>query len=161
MGLQSRAPFQISSYPLRHQQGYVLCLVEFLKNCSLILNKEFKLIDIEGESINLNSIKGSEATLVVFSCNTCPWVIKWEDRYLEIAKNYTPKGVSMIAVNSNVSRFDGDDSLGKMKEHASKMNYNFIYAQDPNAELAHAFGATKTPHIYLFDKIITRKYDIF
>ena len=122
-----------------------------LKIGSVMPKKELKLIDTEGESINLNSIKGSEATLVVFSCNTCPWVIKWEDRYLEIAKNYTPKGVSMIAVNSNVSRFDGDDSLGKMKEHASKMNYNFTYAQDPNAELAHAFGATKTPHIYLFD----------
>jgi hypothetical protein len=89
---------------------------------------------------------------VIFSCNTCPWVIRWEDRYLEIAKNYSPKGVSMIAVNSNVSRFNGDDSLEKMKKHASRMKYNFIYAQDPNAELAYAFGATKTPHIYLFDK---------
>tara|TARA_Y100000389_G_C17308940_1_gene436937 strand:+ start:127 stop:714 length:588 start_codon:yes stop_codon:yes gene_type:complete len=123
-----------------------------LKIGSVMPKKELKLIDTEGKSINLNSIKGPEATLVVFSCNTCPWVIKWEDRYLEIAKNYTPKGVSMVAINSNVSRFDGDDSLEKMKKHASKMNYNFIYAQDPNAELAYAFGATKTPHIYLFDK---------
>ena len=123
-----------------------------LKIGSLMPKKALELIDTGGESINLNSVKGSEATLVIFSCNTCPWVIRWEDRYLEIAKNYSPKGVSMIAVNSNVSRFNGDDSLEKMKKHASRMKYNFIYAQDPNAELAYAFGATKTPHIYLFDK---------
>ena len=123
-----------------------------LKIGSLMPKTELELIDTGGKSINLNSVKGSEATLVIFSCNTCPWVIRWEDRYLEIAKNYIPKGVSMVAVNSNVSRFNGDDSLEKMKKHASRMKYNFIYAQDPNAELAYAFGATKTPHIYLFDK---------
>ena len=58
----------------------------------------------------------------------------------------------MIAVNSNISRFDGDDSLEAMRIHAKEKKYNFPYAQDPKAKLAHAFGATKTPHIYLFDK---------
>ena len=53
-----------------------------LKIGSLMPKKELELIDTGGESINLNSVKGSEATLVIFSCNTCPWVIRWEDRYL-------------------------------------------------------------------------------
>ena len=110
-----------------------------------------KLNGINGEKITLGQIKGSKGTLVIFSCNTCPWVIKWEDRYVDLASSYLKKGIGMIAVNSNISRFKGDDSLNKMKKHAKENNYNFPYAQDPKAKLAYAFGATKTPHVYLFD----------
>ena len=110
-----------------------------------------KLNDVSGKQITLAEVKGDKGTLVIFSCNTCPWVLKWEKRYVDISKTYKDKGVGIIAVNSNVSRFDGDDSLEKMAIHAREKNYNFIYAQDPNARLAYAFGATKTPHIYLFN----------
>ena len=110
-----------------------------------------KLYGINGEKITLGQIKGSKGTLVIFSCNTCPWVIKWEDRYVDLASSYLKRGIGMIAVNSNISRFKGDDSLSKMKKHAEENNYNFPYAQDPKAKLAYAFGATKTPHVYLFD----------
>ena len=58
----------------------------------------------------------------------------------------------MIAVNSNSSRFNGSESLDEMASHADKIGYQFPYAQDSGSELAYAFGATKTPHIYLFDK---------
>ena len=110
----------------------------------------YKLNEITGEKITLGQIKGSKGTLVIFSCNTCPWVIKWEDRYIDIANSYLSKGIGMIAVNSNISRFESVDSLHRMKIHAKENNYNFPYAQDPNAKLAYAF-ATKTPHVYLFD----------
>ena len=109
------------------------------------------LTDINKKKITLEDVKGQNGTLVIFSCNTCPWVIKWEDRYVEIANAYLKRGIGIIAINSNVSRFDGDDSLDKMKKHAKEKKYNFPYAQDPKAKLAYAFGATKTPHIYLFD----------
>ena len=110
-----------------------------------------KLNDVSGKQITLAEVKGDRGTLVIFSCNTCPWVLKWEKRYVDISKQYKDKGVGIIAVNSNVSRFESDDSLEKMAIHAREQNYNFIYAQDPNARLANAFGATKTPHIYLFN----------
>ena len=113
--------------------------------------KDHFLNDITGKQISLNDIKGNKGTLVIFSCNTCPWVLRWEDRYVSIAKAYQKKGIGIIAVNSNAARFDGDDSLDKMKIHAKEKNYNFSYAQDPEATLAYAFGATKTPHVYLFD----------
>ena len=109
------------------------------------------LTDINKKKITLRDVMGQNGTLVIFSCNTCPWVIKWEDRYVEIANAYLKRGIGIIAINSNVSRFDGDDSLDKMKKHAKEKKYNFPYAQDPKAKLAYAFGATKTPHIYLFD----------
>ena len=114
-------------------------------------NTDYLLNDISGNQITLNSIKGKNGTLIIFSCNTCPWVIRWEDRYVEIASSYLKKGIGMIAINSNVARFNGDDSLYKMKKHAKEKKYNFPYVQDPKAKLAYAFGATKTPHVYLFN----------
>ena len=111
----------------------------------------YKLKDISGNTTTLADVKGNKGTLVIFSCNTCPWVIRWEDRYVSIADKYTPKGIGVIAVNSNAGRFDGDDSLEKMVKHAKKNDYNLPYAQDPRSQLASKFGATKTPHIYLFD----------
>ena len=122
-----------------------------LKIGSQMPNTEYLLNDISGNQITLNEIKGKNGTLIIFSCNTCPWVIRWEDRYVEIANSYLQRGIGMIAINSNVARFNGDDSLNKMKKHAEKKKYNFPYAQDPKAKLAYAFGATKTPHVYLFD----------
>jgi peroxiredoxin len=113
---------------------------------------EQKLQDISGRTMTLADAKGDQGTLVVFSCNTCPWVINWEDRYLTLADKYISKGIGMIAVNSNSSRFNGSESLDEMVSHADKIGYQFPYAQDPGSELAYAFGATKTPHIYLFDK---------
>ena len=114
-------------------------------------NSDYLLNEISGNQITLNEIKGKNGTLIIFSCNTCPWVIRWEDRYVEIAKSYLKRGIGMIAINSNVAKFNGDDSLNKMKKHAKEKKYNFPYAQDPKAKLAYAFGATKTPHVYLFD----------
>ena len=112
---------------------------------------DHQLADISGNTMTLADVKGDAGTLVVFSCNTCPWVIRWEDRYVTLANTYAPKGIGMIAVNSNAARFGSEDSLEEMVEHAKNNGYNFPYAQDPESELASAFGATKTPHIYLFN----------
>ena len=110
-----------------------------------------RMKNINGKNLTLSDAKGDVGTLVIFSCNTCPWVVKWEDRYVSITEAYSPKGIGVIAVNSNAARFSGDDSLEKMKKHSKKNKYNFPYVQDPGSKLAKAFGATKTPHIYLFD----------
>ena len=112
---------------------------------------DHQLADISGSTMTLADVKGDAGTLVVFSCNTCPWVIRWEDRYVSLANTYAPKGIGMIAVNSNAARFGSEDSLEEMVEHAKNNGYNFPYAQDPESKLASAFGATKTPHIYLFN----------
>tara|TARA_Y100001970_G_scaffold279376_1_gene386595 strand:+ start:110 stop:691 length:582 start_codon:yes stop_codon:yes gene_type:complete len=112
----------------------------------------YMLDDISGKKLSLTDIQGKNGTLIIFSCNTCPVVIQWEDRYVTIAEKYIPKGIGMIAVNSNADRFDGDESIEEMVKHAKKNDYNFPYAQDQKSILARAFGATKTPHIYLFDE---------
>ena len=131
---------------------FSLTIAAELKIGSPMPKTDHILNDISGKNMTLNDAKGELGTLVIFSCNTCPWVIRWEDRYVSIADRYIPKGIGMIAVNSNASRFQGGDSIEEMIKHANENNYNFPYAQDPGSKLAYAFGATKTPHIYLFDK---------
>ena len=139
--------------------GLTFLLAGELEIGSTMPLKDLELADISGKNITLATAKGDAGTLVVFSCNTCPWVIRWEDRYVSLANTYAQKGIGMIAVNSNAARFGGEDSLEEMLEHAKNNGYNFPYAQDPESELASAFGATKTPHIYLFngdDKLVYR-----
>jgi len=144
---------------LIHIMGFTFLLAGELEIGSTMPLKDLELADISGKNITLANAKGDAGTLVVFSCNTCPWVIRWEDRYVSLANTYAPKEIGMIAVNSNAARFGGEDSLEEMVEHAKNNGYNFPYAQDPESELASAFGATKTPHIYLFngdDKLVYR-----
>jgi peroxiredoxin len=144
---------------LIHIMGFTFLLAGELEIGSTMPLKDLELADISGKNITLANAKGDAGTLVVFSCNTCPWVIRWEDRYVSLANTYAQKGIGMIAVNSNAARFGGEDSLEEMLEHAKNKGYNFPYAQDPESELATAFGATKTPHIYLFngdDKLVYR-----
>jgi len=109
------------------------------------------MMDISGKKVSLGQAKGENGLLVIFSCNTCPWVIKWEDRYVELAKKYQSEGVGMIALNSNETTFESSDSMDKMKKHAKENNYNFYYARDDGSKLAREFGATRTPHVYLFN----------
>ena len=120
---------------------------------------DVKMTDISGEKISLNDAKRDSGLLVIFTCNTCPWVIAWEDRYVELANVYKAKGVGMIAINSNEKQFDSADSMGEMKLHAEEKGYNFYYTMDLGSKIAYKFGATRTPHIFLFnnkDKLVYR-----
>lgn len=113
---------------------------------------DIKMADISGQDISLNDAKGENGLLVIFSCNTCPWVIAWEDRYVELADTYKDKGVGIVAINSNETQFENVDSMEEMQAHAKEQGYNFYYTMDNGSKLASEFGATRTPHIYLFDK---------
>lgn len=119
---------------------------------------ELKMKDISGKDISLKDIKGQNGLLVIFSCNTCPWVVAWEDRYSEIYEIAGKNNVGMVAVNSNEAQRDDDDSFEAMKEHAKSLGFSFHYVLDKNSELADAFGATRTPHVFLFDKDLKLVY---
>ena len=89
--------------------------------------EEVKMLDISGKNISLTDAKGENGLLVFFSCNSCPWVLKWQDRYVELAKKYKPKGIGVIAINSNEKNFESSESIDEMKDHAKDNNYNFYY----------------------------------
>ncbi len=107
--------------------------------------------DVSGEILTLSGVAGENGLLVIFSCNTCPWVEQWEDRYNPIANLAEEKDVGMIALNPNTKYRDRGDGFEDMKERANEMNYQFPYALDKNNKLADAFGATRTPHVFLFN----------
>lgn len=117
-----------------------------------------KMRDVSSERFSLQELNQENGLLVVFSCNTCPFVTAWEDRYTIIAKLCNEKNVGMAAINSNAARREGVDSMEEMKKHAKEQGYDFNYLLDENANLAKLFGATKTPQIFLFNKDLELVY---
>lgn len=106
----------------------------------------------QGQDMTLEGLKGNNGTLVIFSCNTCPFVIAWEDRYPELEQLAQDAEVGFALVNSNEAKRNGDDSMEKMQAHAEEKGYPEIpYLVDNNSVLANAFGAKTTPHVFLFD----------
>lgn len=111
-----------------------------------------KFEDVSGKKYSLNDLKAENGLLVIFSCNTCPYVIKWEDTYPGLGELTKENKVGMVLVNSNAAKRKNEDSMANMKEHYKEAGYNSPYVVDEGSRLANAFGAKTTPHVYLFDK---------
>jgi hypothetical protein len=107
--------------------------------------------DVSGQMLTLKGVAGEQGLLVIFSCNTCPWVAAWEDRYNPIANLASKNDIGVIFLNPNTSSRDSGDSFADMQKRAEKSNYNFYYALDKQSKIATAFGATRTPHVFLFN----------
>lgn len=107
--------------------------------------------DTSGRTVSLSGSKGDNGLIVIFSANTCPWVLRWSDRLVEISGIARSNRIGMIAINSNEASRDKGDSMEEMSKHAQKNGYNFSYALDEGNEIADAFGAKKTPHVFVFD----------
>lgn len=118
-----------------------------------------KMMSTNDRMLSINDVKAENGALVIFSCNTCPFVVGngkdsegWEGRYSEIQRVATNNGVGMLLVNSNEAKRDNGDSMEDMKAHAQESAYRSHYVLDENHELADAFGALTTPHVFLFDE---------
>ncbi len=113
---------------------------------------DYEMLDVsQDKETSLEDLAGEKGLLVVFSCNTCPFVIGWEDRYNDLAELAQKKGINMVLVNSNEAKRDGDDSEEAMREKHESSKYTMPYLVDENSKLAIAFGATVTPQAYLFN----------
>jgi thioredoxin-related protein len=113
---------------------------------------DVKMKDASGKEVTLKDAAKENGLLVMFTCNTCPYVIKNQGRTKEICQYASSKGIGVILLNSNEGARQGPDSFDEMKEYAKGQSYGWYYAVDQNNELADAFGATRTPECYLFDK---------
>jgi len=96
-----------------------------------------KMNSTSDKEVSLEDLKGDKGTIVMFSCNTCPFVIAWEGRYSGLASLAKENGISMALINSNEARRDGDDSMDEMKSHAKEKGYADIpYLLDEKSLLA-------------------------
>ncbi len=122
------------------------------------ISKEMK--SANGKMLSVESAASSNGTLIIFSCNTCPFVIAWEDRYPELKELADEYEIGFVLVNSNEAKRSGEDSIEKMLAHAKEKGYsNIPYLVDVNSEMANSFGAKTTPHVFLFDKNWTLVYE--
>ena len=119
---------------------------------SAIPNPDYKMLNVDGKEVSLAEVKSENGLLVIFSCNTCPYVKLSESRIKEMASLAKSNKIGVIIVNSNEAQRTDVDSPEEMKKYASTHDYDFSYVIDKNSKLADAFGATRTPHIFLFDK---------
>ncbi|MAC93867.1 MAG: thioredoxin family protein [Flavobacteriales bacterium] len=114
----------------------------------------------EGDAYSLESLAKEKGTLIIFSCNTCPFVVAWEDRYPEIAEMAEGLNIGFALVNSNTLKREDEDSPEAMMDHAEENGYSEIpYLIDQNSQLANAFGAKTTPHVFLFDAEMKLVYE--
>jgi len=113
---------------------------------------DIKMKDISGKTFSFNDVKKNNGLLVVFSCNTCPWVIKNQEVATEGYNYALSKNVGVIVLNSNEAQRGDADSKEAMAKYAKDQNYKWPYVMDDNSAMANAFGAKVTPECYLFDK---------
>jgi len=120
---------------------------------------DFSLYDtVTGEELSLEQARGEKATVVMFICNHCPFVIHVNEALVALANTYQKEGVGFIAISSNDVENYPQDAPDLMKETAQKLGYPFPYLYDKTQEVARAYDAACTPDFYLFDRNLSLVY---
>lgn len=125
---------------------------------SVMPKSTLKMKDVSGREVSMKDIMKEKGVLVMFSCNTCPYVIKNQERTVAIAAYAQKMNLGVIILNSNEAQRGSDDSFDDMKAYAKDQKYNWSYVIDKNNEVADAFGANRTPECFLFDKELKLVY---
>ena len=113
---------------------------------------DFNLQNVDGNWVSMAEQQDAKGFVVVFSCNTCPYVVAYEDRMIDLHEKYAPMGYPLIAINSNDEKSSPGDSFDKMKERAESKSFPFAYVYDESQEVIKTYGATNTPHVYLLNR---------
>jgi peroxiredoxin len=106
----------------------------------------------DGKNYSLSSFADKKVTVVVFSCNHCPYVQAYEDRIIGFQTDYAAKGVQIVAINSNETAHYPEDNFDEMVKRAKAKKFNFPYLRDEDQSVANAYGATHTPEFFVFDE---------
>ncbi len=112
----------------------------------------FSLPNTDGGTSSLDELAGAPAVVVAFWCNHCPYVRAWEGRFDAIARAYWDRGVATVAICANDADAYPGDSFAAMVERAAEQGYAFAYAQDEGQDVARAYGAERTPEVYVLDR---------
>jgi thioredoxin-related protein len=118
---------------------------------SRIPNADVLMTSYDGRKTSLQQEKTSKGLIVMFSCNTCPYVIKAQGRTREAMTQANQMGIGMVVINSNEAQRDEEDAPLRMREYAEIQKYTVPYVMDEGSRMADVFGATRTPEVFLFD----------
>ncbi|MBS0654556.1 MAG: thioredoxin family protein [Verrucomicrobia bacterium] len=110
-----------------------------------------RMKNVDGKELSIDNIAGPKGTLIIFSCNHCPYVKAWQSRMVALANSYQKRGVGVLFINSDDPDANPEDSFTIMQERAKVNGYQFPYTVDAGSAVARAFGATHTPEVFLFD----------
>jgi thioredoxin-related protein len=131
--------------------GFCLTQAQDLAIGGSLPKGDLRVKDVSGSLITLNDARSSSGLLVIFTSNTCPYVVRNQARTKDICAYAAGKGLGVILLNSNDANRSSVDSYAEMQDYAKKQEYRWKYAVDSHSEIANAFGANRTPECYLFD----------
>ena len=117
-----------------------------------------ELLDTEGNATSLPAPGEAQATVVVWTCNHCPYALAWHDRLTAAAREYADRGVRFVAVNSNDADRYPADSPQAMAERYDAEEWGMPYLHDATQEVARAYGARTTPDLFVFDSELCLRY---
>ncbi|HKC67791.1 MAG TPA: thioredoxin family protein [Bacteroidia bacterium] len=113
---------------------------------------DFKLKNVNDKMVSMADYKDAKGIIVVFTCNHCPFAKKYESRIMDLDKKMKAKGFPVVAINPNDPAIEPEDSFENMQKRAKEKGYTFPYLIDETQNVAKAYGATKTPHVYVLQK---------
>ncbi len=111
---------------------------------------DVKMKSVDGKELSIANVQGKKGTLVVFSCNHCPWAQAWESRIVELGNTYAKRGIGVIVINANDPAAYPEDGFDVMVKRAKERKMAYPYVVDATSDVARAFGASKTPEAFLF-----------
>ena len=110
---------------------------------------DFTLKNVDGKMVSLSDYKDQKGVILVFTCNPCPFAKAYEKRIIQLHNNYATKGYPVVAIDPNDEDISPEDTFEKMQALAKEKDYPFPYLKDETQEVYKAYGATRTPHIFL------------
>jgi peroxiredoxin len=113
---------------------------------------EFKLKNVDGKEVSFASFPKAKGFIVVFTCNTCPYAVAYEQRIIELDKKFKPQGYPVIAINPNDPEASKADAYDKMQQLAKDKKYPFPYLFDQGQLVTDQYGAKHTPHLFIVSK---------
>lgn len=112
---------------------------------------DFSLMNVDGKKVSLSHYSDAKGYIVTFTCNDCPFSVMYEDRLIAMHNKYAAQGYPVVAINSNPTAQKPGESLEKMAQRAKAKSYPFVYLKDLDHAVAGAFGAVRTPHMFILD----------
>lgn len=121
---------------------------------------DFELPNIDGNMVSMSDYAEAKGFVIVFTCNTCPYAKAYESRIIDLDKKYASKGFPVIAINPNDINQQPGDSMDEMIKRSQDKGYSFPYLRDDSQDITKAYGATKTPHVFVLNKETSDKYKV-